>query len=467
MQYLSRIILCIILVFCSILFSANGQEINEQEAVEINAPPMGFNSFDSYIIFLGEKKAEALIDTMAKKYKPFGYTFFVIDAGWYDEVELFDGTTYPKKRLGLELDEYGLPEPSNAYFPNGLNALSKRAHEQGLKFGVWIIRGIPRKAVELNLPIKGTNYRARDIADINNICVWDSKNYGVDMSKPGAQEYYNSLIDKLASFGVDFIKVDDMVPYPDEIVAIDKAIKNGNHKIVYSLSPGDVHSKSYLPYYRKSHMLRITSDVWDNQASIDKSFKAWGDFVGLETTNFYPDLDMIPFGRLRVEIPDWLESEKEKSRQSLFNKAQMRTFITQRALAASPLFIGGDLLTMDDYSYALLTNKNMLACNQNGVMGEKVFDKKNIEVWMTRDKNNSKKGWIGIFNRSNKTESAVFSKRDLGFTKFIRSYEIMESNKSFKLKDIWNEQELLMNEVHKVKIGANDVLFYEFEEQYK
>ena len=46
-------------------------------------PPLGFNSFDSYRSRLTEDKAYALMDVMAEKYLPFGYEYFVMDAGWY------------------------------------------------------------------------------------------------------------------------------------------------------------------------------------------------------------------------------------------------------------------------------------------------------------------------------------------------------------------------------------------------
>ncbi len=92
-----------------------------------------------------------------------------------------------------------------------------------------------REAVKQNLPIPGTPYFARDIADTNNICGWSRRNYGVDMTKPGAQTYYNAIIDSLASWGIDFIKVDDMVPNPHEIIAIANAIEEGGHTMIYSL----------------------------------------------------------------------------------------------------------------------------------------------------------------------------------------------------------------------------------------
>ncbi|MQY80081.1 MAG: hypothetical protein GH151_12960 [Bacteroidetes bacterium] len=166
----------------------------------ITAPPMGWNSFDSYGVYLHEEVALANIEEMAKTYLPYGYEYFIVDNGWYGEYKLIPGTKYAdeKHASDVRLNEYGLVQPSITYFPSGLKPLIERAHSLGLKFGLHLMRGIPRKAVQLNLPIKGTKYRAKDIADTSSICKWCHYNYGVDMDKPGAQEYYNSLINQLA-----------------------------------------------------------------------------------------------------------------------------------------------------------------------------------------------------------------------------------------------------------------------------
>ena len=431
-------------------------------------PPRGFNSFDSYLNYMNEDEANLLIDVMAEKYLPYGYDYFVIDDGWQINAELYEGTHYPKKDLGAVLDTYGLVEPSKTYFPNGMKAVIDHAHQKGLKFGLWIIRGIPRLAYEKNLPIKGTKYTARDIADTTSICVWKAQNYGVDMSKPGAQEYYNSLIDKLASWGVDFIKVDDIVEEPKEFMAIVKAIENGGHKMTLSLSPGDAHTRADLAYYKKTNMIRITGDVWDNQKSIDKGFKAWEDYTGTEGNGFWPDLDMIPFGDLKVVVPDFLDKSKsDKRHYSSFSKPQLETFITQRALAASPLFVGGNIQTMDDYSYSLLINKDMLACNQNGVMGVNVYRNDHVDVWYTPNKNFPGKGWIGIFNRSADERKVTLSKYDLGLRDFVRSYDLVENKHAFKIKDIWRNEEFTIDGKREFEIPANGVVFMEFEEMYK
>ena len=430
-------------------------------------PPLGFNSFDSYRTYLSENKAYALMDVMAEKYRPFGYEYFVIDAGWSRNVELYPGSMYPKKRIGVAIDEFGMLEPCEMYFPNGIKALADYAHQKGLKFGVWFIRGIPRQAVEQNLPIKGTPYFARDIADTNSVCVWNQENYGIDMTKPGAQAYYNALIDKLAGWGIDFVKVDDIVPNPQEIVAIAKAIEEGGHTMIYSLSPGDVHHPTHLTYYRRANMLRITRDIWDNPLSLEKGFFAWEKFQGTERPGFWPDLDMIPFGRLDVvatdDIPD--VPADQRARQSRFSQDQMKTFITQRALAASPLIIGGDLLTMDDFSYRLLTNREMLACNQNGVMGVNVYRAGNIDVWLTPHKMDPRMGWIGIFNRSKSYRKVTLTKQDLGFVAFEASYNLTVARQHFRLKDIWSDETLTIEDKHTFTPPAEGVVFLKFQMQ--
>lgn len=412
------------------------------------APPLGFNSFDSYRSRLNEEKAYPLMDVMAEKYLPSGYRYFVMDAGWYLSLD-------PEKHNKQNLESFGLYVVNPEYFPNGIKPLIEYAHKKGLKFGVWLMRGIPRKAVKLNLQIPGTPYYAKDIADTNNICVWNDNNYGVDMTKPGAREYYNLLINTMSEWGIDFIKVDDIVPNPQEIVAIADAIENGEHTMIYSLSPGDVHHMAHLPYYKRANMLRITRDIWDNPLSIEKGFFAWEQFQGISAPGFWPDLDMIPFGRLDVI--------NERARQSMFSPDEMKTFITQRALAASPLIIGGDLLTMDEYSYSLLTNKKMLECNQNGVMGVNVYRAGNIDVWLTPHKTDPKKGWVGIFNRTRTDRNVSLNKQELGFIAFEESYNLTAAPQSFLLEDIWSDEKIIIKDEYRFSIPAEGVAFYRYE----
>ncbi|WP_167613711.1 glycoside hydrolase family 27 protein [Maribellus sediminis] len=464
-----------ILALLLLIVSACGVEQSEKNTKTTitslaPTPPLGYNSYQSYQTYMHETEAIKTIDVMAEKYLPFGYNYFVIDDGWQVEAELFEGTTYPKKEIGVALDEFGLLEPSKTYFPNGMAAIADYAHQKGLKFGLWIIRGIPRIAVEQNLPIKGTNYHARDIADTTSVCSWKEQNFGIDMSKPGAQEYYNALIDKLASWGVDFIKADDIAPYPKEIMAVVHAIENGGHKIALSLSPGNNRNQyeSFLPYFKKTTMHRISGDFWDNQPSIDVGFRVWKVCTGFEGKGTWMDLDMVPFGRLRINSPDSTivpdMPEKYRSRVSLLSNDQMKTYITQRALAASPIFIGGDLLTMDDYSYSLLTNKDMLACNQNGVMGLNTFSTDTLDIFLSFDNESPTKGWFGVFNRKKFDVKVTLTKKDIGLIEYDKNYGAIENHNDFKLKDIWEGKEYKMGGAHEFTIPANGVVFMQFSE---
>lgn len=439
-------------------------------------PPMGWNSFDSYGVALHEAAAMKNLEAMATKLKPFGYKYFVIDAGWFGEFKLQPGTIYPDERHAsvLNVNEFGLLQPSKTYFPNGLKPIIERCHAVGLKFGIHIMRGIPRQSVELNVPIEGTNYRARDIVNKKDTCVWCLQNYGVDMSKPGAQEFYDNWIKQLADWGVDFLKVDDVVPYPAEVSAICKAVRKTGRDIVISLSPGNKVEEEALPFFKQANMLRVTRDIWDDQHDIDSCFDAWKRWHGKEDRNFHIDMDMIPFGELQImnPLPVGLKGDESKNeiierkkkgelsnvellagkgwnRRSELTKDQMYTFITLRALAASPLMVGGDLTTMDEFSMSLLTNKEMIACNQNAVMGKLVAENDKIEVWKTPEKN-TENGWIGIFNRNQFSEK-VFE---------ISTNALGLKQSDYQMYDIWNDKNIVDGQ--KLKIPVNGVIFIRF-----
>jgi alpha-galactosidase len=157
-------------------------------------------------------------------------------------------------RGAVTMDSYGRFIPSPNRFPSAVNGagfkpLADYVHSKGLKFGIHIMRGIPREAVDKNLPIKGTPYHAADVADKTNAAKWEGMEdtYGVDMSKPGAQAYYDSIAQLYASWGVDYVKADDMSrPYQKpEIHALSIALKKTGRPIVLSLSPGPAPVEEY------------------------------------------------------------------------------------------------------------------------------------------------------------------------------------------------------------------------------
>ena len=160
---------------------------------------------------------------------------------------------------------------------------------------------------------------------------------------------------------------------------------------------------------------------------------------------------MVPFGMLGLMSPPEYVSAKgfagekdEKeglvalsgkgtTRQSLFTRDQMFTFITLRALSASPLMMGGDLPTLDEFSLRLLTDKEMLACNQNGVMGHLVSEDDGFEIWQTPEKGAKDEGWVGIFNRRQETGMITVDNKKLG----------LDVKNKYVFKDVWKDRDIL------------------------
>ena len=175
-------------------------------------PPMGWNSWDCYGASVTEQELRQNINYMAEHLKDHGWEYIVCDIQWYEKTA--DSSHY-HKFADLCMDEYGRLIPAPNRFPSAANGkgfkeIADYTHSKGLKSGIHIMRGIPRQAVAQNVKIKDSNYTAREVAHPSSICCWNTDMYGLDTTKPGAQEYYDSILELYASWGVDFIKVDDI-----------------------------------------------------------------------------------------------------------------------------------------------------------------------------------------------------------------------------------------------------------------
>lgn len=406
-----------------------------------SAPPLGWNSFDC---FTGRENEQSLMENLsafAKKLKPHGYQYFVLDGVWFSKTGGLDSG-------GLYLDGYGRPVPSPSRFPRGLGPVIERAHALGVKFGIWMVRGVPKQAVDGDLPVKGTKYGAASIANKQDVSTWYRDNYGVNIAKAAAQQYYNSLVEPLAAWGVDFIKWDDIVPHPDEIEAAANAVATCGRDIVLSLSPGDEIRIADMPAYRRASMLRITGDVWDTVKDLDKGFARWEMLQDYGGDGFWLDLDMIPFGDL--------SNRKDAShpfRKDNFTTEQKRAFLAQRALAASPLFMGGNLPTSDELSMQLVTHSGMLACDQNGVVGKLVSRTPPIEVWKTPHRTKKNQGWLGVFNRSSEKQFVSLETLNLGIDK----------GGSWRVEEVWRGAPLRDGLGSSLDVSPQGVAFLRYE----
>ncbi len=452
-------ILTLILILFTAIYPAS--KTNAQLFPKTPTPFLGWNSYNCYGIHINEKLTWENLEAFIQKLKPHGYEYFVLDAGWYKHYDLKKGEAWPTDgdKSHLTMDEFGRFIPTPGYFPNGFKAIVDYAHKHGVKFGLHLMRGISRQAVEKNLPIKGTKYFARDIANVKDTCNWSNLNYGVDMDKPGAQEYYNSIVELVASWGVDFLKYDDIVHKPREINAVANAIEKTGKRIVLSISPGDDIDPKNFDTYKRADMIRISRDIWDLKEDIEISFDRWDKMLPYADKGFWLDMDMIPFGHIRVDYPiskNKLKSGRGYERMDYFSYAQKKSFITQRAMAASPLFMGGALTTSPKSVFELITDHDMLACNQNGVTGKLVtrisdYSEK-VDIWKTPVKNNDNEGWIGVFNRKAYLELIKIDKEKLG----------LKPKMKYSLYDIWGKKIIDDADSFIFEIPADDVVFIRY-----
>lgn len=350
-------------------------------------PPLGWNSWNCFGMTITEAELLENARAMKSKLGAAGYCYVVMDAGWFNpEPERASKTETPH----VMLDEYGRLQPAPDRFPSsrggvGLRDVSRRIHDLGLKFGIHMMRGIPRAALEQNLPVLGTKLRARDIANTESRCVWNQEMYGVAVEKPGGQEYYDSVAQLLAQWELDFVKGDDLAApyYAEEIAAFSKALRRSGREILFSLSPGGIVPSESTQHARGlCEMQRVSKDLWDawleedpGFTSLKEQFEVARVWQGNAAPGYWPDLDMLPIGQLSLRGP------RGPRRLSQLSHDEQLTLLTLWALFGSPLMIGGELTSLADESVRLLTNPSMLRVQQTGRNGRELWRRENHVAW--------------------------------------------------------------------------------------
>jgi hypothetical protein len=388
---------CVTIICAS---SADGQDASSKSIPVLPfhqwalTPPMGWNSWDCFGATVNEVQTKENADYMADKLALHGWQYIVVDIQWYEPQA--KGFNY-QKNAHLEMDEYGRLLPAPNRFPSaaggaGFKPLADYVHGKGLKFGIHLLRGIPRQAVEANTPIFGTAYHAADGADKNHPCPWNPDMWGVDMTRPGAQEYYNSVFQLIASWDVDFVKVDDLTrPYKEhqpEIDAIRKAIDHTGRPIVLSTSPGETPLADADHVAAHANMWRISDDFWDSWKLLKPQFQRCKNWAPYSGPGHWPDADMLPFGQVRVG---------QKNAWTRFTHDEQFTVMTLWSISRSPLMIGANLPANDDFTLSLLTNDEVLAVDQHSAGGRELFRNDDLIAWAADVPESSDK-YLALFN---------------------------------------------------------------------
>jgi hypothetical protein len=389
-------------MLCALALLASLPIASLAQRVLAPTPPMGWNSWDSYGLTIDEAQFRANVDVMAKRLKPAGYQYAVVDEGWY----LLNPQKQKAEVFAYRMDANGRYEPALNRFASatgsaGFKPVSDYVHAQGLKFGIHIIRGIPKKAVEQNTPIAGSTFHAVDVADTTDTCPWNPDNFGVK-DTPAGQAWYDSLMKQYAAWGVDYIKVDCIASHPykgDEIRMIHRAIAKSGRAMVLSLSPGPAPLDKNAEVAANAQLWRISNDVWDvwevpESQSFPRGVKnqfaviaSWTPFV---KPGNWPDADMLPVGTLGP-VPG-----HGKPRKTQLTQEEQRTLMTLWAISRSPLFVGANLTELDDETAALLTNKDIAAIDQQGHGQRQVSREGDLVLWTSELNVNQR--YLALFN---------------------------------------------------------------------
>ena len=394
-------------------------------------PPLGWNSYDAYGDSVTESEVIANAEVMRKSMQPYGWDTIVVDYRWYDP-GAYNNDANGRAGAILTLDEYGRLLPALNRFPSaadgrGFQALATRIHGMGLRFGIHIMRGIPRDAVKRNLPIEGSAFHAADAGNTQDTCIWCPDMFGVHGDTEAGRAYYASLFRLYASWGVDFVKMDDTsVPYhTDEINAVRTAIDLCGRSIIYSLSPGETPIAQAAHVADHANQWRVSGDFWDNWQSLDHEFTLGTEWKAWTGPGHWPDADMLPVGRL---------SRGNRSvggdRNSNFTKSEQVTLLSLWALLPSPLMVGAALPENDPWTLALLTNPEVIAVNQDalGAAGGRVSSMEDTEVWAKERADGSKA--VGLFNRGDFAQRVTADFAALGFSGRCR------------VRDLWRHEAL-------------------------
>ena len=359
-------------------------------------PPMGWNSWDCYGPTVTEAEVKANADYMAKNLKSSGWDYVVVDIRWYVGNDTAHG--YNEKDPDFNIDPYGRFVPAPNRFPsaaggNGFKPLADYMHSKGLKFGIHIMRGVPVVAVNRKLPILGSKATAADIYTKEGQGTWLRDMYTVVAGKPGAQEYYNSIFKLYASWGVDFVKVDDLSsPYhAPEVEMIRKAIDLSGRKIVLSTSPGETPISQAKHVQANANMWRTVGDFWDSWEQLKEHFDVCERWAPYSKTGAWPDADMLPMGRLGIR------AERGDDRMTRFTHDEQFTLMTLWSIFRSPLMFGGDLPSNDAFTLSMLTNKEVLAMHSSSSNNRQLFRRNNLVAWTADDPKTGDK-FLAVFN---------------------------------------------------------------------
>lgn len=412
---------------------------------------MGWNSWDCYGAAVNEDIIRQNADFMAKYLKQYGWEYIVVDIQWSaPNAKNHDYDPFTE----LCMDEYSRLIPAENRFPSaaggkGFAPLAEYVHSLGLKFGIHIMRGIPRQAVHRNTKIKGTDKTAREIAKTASICAWNTDMYGVDPEKEGARAYYDSIFELYAGWGVDFIKCDDIareLPHEEgELVMLSEALRGCGREMILSLSPGPALLEKAELYKQVSNMWRITDDFWDKWELLYAMFERAEKWCTHSGAGHWPDADMLPIGPI---LQDY-----DKSSRTKFTENEQITMLTLWSIFRSPLMIGGEMTGFDEFTMSLLTNEGILKMHKNArhshQVWRRVINGNEFILWTAADCEGG--DYFAVFNAGDSDSSVTIDLADL------------EAGERLSCTELWSGENADFDKTAEIFVPSHGAKAYRFE----
>jgi alpha-galactosidase len=438
-----------------LIASASVRGVSAQDVGVAKTPPMGWNSWDAFGETVKESNIRATADWMAKNLKAYGWEYIVVDSGWYVTNH---SATFNADNAQFSLDAFGRYTPAVNTIPSAANGagfrpLADYVHKLGLKFGLHILRGIPKEAVQKNLPIQGSQFHASDAADTSDTCPWNPFNYGLDAMKPAAQAYYDSLVRQFAEWNVDYVKIDCISSHPykgEEIRLISQALRKSGRPMVLSLSPGPAPLDKGDEMAKYAQMWRIADDEWDVwqgkgdefPQGVNNQIERAAKWAPYSRPGNWPDADMLAIGRLEP-APGWGEA-----RATRLTKEEQRTLLTLWSIFRSPLIMGGNLLLCDEWTKSLLTNAEVIAVNQHSKGNHAIETTDKSALWIAQPETGGGY-YVAVFNRSDEPQILHYTWKQLGI-----------AGSDYGLRDLWKQQDVGRAKAIDVTLPAHASILY-------
>ena len=410
-------------------------------------PPMGWNSWDCYGAGVTEETVRKNAEYMAAHLKPYGWEYVVVDIQWANgNARDHSYEPFPD----LTMDEFGRLLPAPDRFPSaaggqGFRPLADYVHSLGLKFGIHIMRGLPRAAAHRRLPVADSACFCHLAADPHSVCAWNPDMYGLRCDTPDAKAYYDSIFRLYASWGMDFVKCDDIArEYPRcrrEIELISESCRNCGREMVLSLSPGPAPLEEAEHLKANANMWRITDDFWDEWRLLKGMFERAEKWCIHAAPGHWPDADMLPVGALRqCSDPDgWTK----------FTHAEQRTMMTLWCMMRSPLMIGGEMTKNDSFTLSLLTSTEVLEILKSGWCAHPLRTLPEESVWIS-PRRDGKGVWIALFNLDDRKRTVSISAEEASLPGFAG-------------KELWSGKALRKTAVLRSALAPHDAAVWYLE----